>query len=99
MLDTKRLIGEVASRNGIRVEPDDPAFALVTLNQLVLEETARQLREEIRASLGDFEQAVQKVETRAGQVIAERVREAAAQFASQLQSELSAAALKLTEVA
>ena len=29
MQDVKRLISEVAAQNGIRVEPDDPLFALV----------------------------------------------------------------------
>jgi len=32
MQDVKRLISEVAAQNGIRVEPDDPLFALVTIN-------------------------------------------------------------------
>ena len=33
MIDQKQLIGQVAAKNGIRLEPDDPAFALVTLNE------------------------------------------------------------------
>ena len=53
MLDTKRLIAEVAARNGIRVDPDDPAFALVTLVQLVLEESSRQITDDMRASIAD----------------------------------------------
>ena len=39
MPDIQRLIAEVSARHRIRVEPDDPALALVTLNQLVLEES------------------------------------------------------------
>ena len=65
MIDVNRLIGEVAARNGIRVEPGDPAFALVTLNQLVLEETARQLTDEVRSGIAEFTVAVQKTETQA----------------------------------
>jgi hypothetical protein len=61
MLDTKRLIAEVAARNGIRVDPDDPAFALVTLVQLVLEESSRQISDDVRASIAEFERSVQKV--------------------------------------
>jgi hypothetical protein len=30
MPDVKRMISEVAAENGIRVEPGDPLFALVT---------------------------------------------------------------------
>ena len=88
MLDTKRLIAEVAARNGIRVDPDDPAFALVTLVQLVLEESSRQISEDVRASIAEFERSVQKVETRAGRMLAERVKEAAVEFSVQLQQQL-----------
>jgi hypothetical protein len=88
MLDTKRLIAEVAARNGIRIDPDDPAFALVTLVQLVLEESLRQISEEVRANIAEFDRSVQKVETRAGRMLAERVKEAAAEFSAQLQHQL-----------
>jgi hypothetical protein len=69
-VDVEKLIGEVAARNGIRIEPDDPAFALVTLNQLVLEETVRRLVSEIRAATTDFESAVERVQSRAGSMLA-----------------------------
>jgi cytochrome c-type biogenesis protein CcmH/NrfG len=88
MLDTKRLIAEVAARNGIRVDPDDPAFALVTLVQLVLEESSRQISDDVRASIAEFERSVQKVETRAGRILAERVKEAATEFNVHLQQQL-----------
>ncbi len=41
---TARLIGEVASRYGIRLDPDDPAFALVALNELALGGCRRKAR-------------------------------------------------------
>src|SRR3954471_17955819 len=88
MLDTKRLIAEVAARNGIRVDPDDPAFALVTLVQLVLEESSRQITDDVRASIAEFERSMQKVETRAGKLLAERVKEAAHDFSVELQQTL-----------
>ncbi len=85
MLDTKRLIAEVAARNGIRIDPDDPAFALVTLVQLVLEESSRQITDDVRASIAEFERSMQKAEMRAGKVLAERVKEAAHDFTVELQ--------------
>ena len=88
MLDTKRLIAEVVARNGIRIDPDDPAFALVTLVQLVLEESSRQITDDVRSSIAEFERSMQKVETRAGKVLAERVKEAAQEFSLQLQQTL-----------
>ncbi len=77
MLDVKRLIGEVAAQNGIRLEPDDPAFALVTLNQLVLEETAKRLFEQISAILMQFSDGLSKGEHLAGKTLAQEVRAAA----------------------
>ncbi len=69
-MDVEKLIGEVAARNGIRIEPDDPAFALVTLNQLVLEEAVKNLVREIRAATADFESAAERVQSRVGAMLA-----------------------------
>jgi len=74
MIDLRRLIAEVAARNGIRVEPDDPAFALVTLNQLVLEDFITRTDERIRLGIAEFMDAVHKTETRAGKILAAEVR-------------------------
>src|SRR5438034_1188503 len=74
MLDVKRLVSEVAARNGIRIDEDDPAFCLVTLNQLVLEETVTKAAEEIRAASRDFEEAVHKVQARTGVLLGQQVK-------------------------
>jgi integrase len=42
-LNTRRLVGEVASRYGIRLDETDPAFVVVLLSQLALEETSRKV--------------------------------------------------------
>lgn len=68
-MDVKALIGEVAARNGIRLEPGDPAFALVTLNQLVLEEAVRDFVAEIRAATADFETSAERVQSMAGSAL------------------------------
>jgi len=75
MPDVKRLIAEVASRNGIRLDPDDPAFCLVTLNQLVLEEAGEKLAAELRKTTKEFEDAVRKVETRFGGILGNQLKE------------------------
>ena len=43
MPDIKRMISEVAAENGIRIEPGDPLFALVTMNRMVFEEAAQEV--------------------------------------------------------
>jgi hypothetical protein len=98
MIDVHRLIGEVAARNGIRVDPGDPAFALVTLNQLVLEDAVAQIGEHIRGGIAEFTEAVHKTEARAGKILAAEVREAAAEVREQLQQDVEAARLGVREV-
>jgi len=98
MIDVNRLIAEVAARNAIRVEPWDPAFALVTLNELVLEEVARQLTEGVRSGIAEFTAAVQKTETRAGKVLAQQVKEAAAELRRELQQDIESARLRAAEM-
>src|SRR5215469_8647853 len=90
-IDIQRLIGEVAARDGIRVEPGDPAFALVTLNQLVLEDAVKQIGEHIQSGIAEFTEAVQITESRAGKMLAEDVRDAAAQVREELQRDVEAA--------
>src|SRR5262245_49676038 len=89
MPDVKRLIAEVAARNGIRIDPDDPAFCLVTLNQLLLEEAGQQVSEEIRAATKDFQTALTKVEARLGVILARALKEALTSVRSQVESEKS----------
>lgn len=98
MLDVKRLIGEVAARNGIRVESWDPAFALVTLNELVLEEIALRLTEEVHSGIAEFTEAVHKTEAHAGRILAQHVKEAAAELRRELQRDIEDARLKANEI-
>jgi len=85
MLEPKQLIAEVAARNGIRVDEDDPAFCLVTMNQLVLEEAAREIADDIRAATENFERAAEEVQRRAGMALAQAQRDMLASVRSELQ--------------
>jgi hypothetical protein len=84
MVEIKRLIGEVAAQHGIRLEADDPAFALVTLNQLVLEETANRLYDQVSSALQRFTESLSKAEHRAGKALAQEVKTAASEFRHEL---------------
>ena len=68
-----RLIAEVAARHGILLKKDDAAFALVTLNQLVLESAISDFIARTRAVTAEFEAAMGKVQERAGAAIAKEV--------------------------
>ena len=46
--DTQKLIAEVAARHGILLKANDAAFALVTMNQIVLAETLKAAENDIK---------------------------------------------------
>jgi hypothetical protein len=94
MYDVKQLIAAVRARNGIRVEEDDPIFALVTLNELILEQVARRVSDEITTRLVAFNAGMDKTERRAGSLLAQDVKEAGAQMRAELQKDIDAAGMK-----
>ena len=97
MSDVKRLISEVAAENGIRVEPDDPLFALVTINRMVLDEAIQKLQGQIQARIAEFSADLEKAERRAGSILAQKVRESAEQMREVLQNDIHLAGLKARE--
>ena len=75
IIDLKRLAAEVSVQHGIRVDPDDPMMAVVTLNRLVFEQAVGQVLERVQESVRDFETAADKVQVRAGAALAQEVRD------------------------
>jgi hypothetical protein len=98
MLDKDRIIAEVAARNGIRIEVDDPLFALVTVTQLALEDAARDLSERMRESISEFEANVRAVEGRAGRLLAQQARNHGAELKQEVRAEIAAAGVKAREI-
>ena len=80
MDDVKQLIAAVRTRNGIRVEPDDPIFAVVTINDLVLEQVAGVCQKEITTRLVAFNAGMDKTERRAGSLLAQEFLVGSAQL-------------------
>lgn len=76
--DLKRLAAEVSIQHGIRIDPDDPMMAVVTLNRLVFEAAVAKVLERMQAAVRDFEAAGEKVQVRAGGALAQEVRESGA---------------------
>jgi hypothetical protein len=87
-IDLKRLAAEVSVQHGIRIDPDDPMLAVVTLNRLVFEHAVAQVLERMQSSVRDFEAATEKVQVRAGAVLAQEVRNCAVTFKQQLDQAL-----------
>src|SRR6266851_3406423 len=91
--DVKGLIAEVAARHGIALRPDDPVFALVTVNQLVLEQTMAELIGRAQQMTNEFDQAAARVQARAGSVLAAEVRKAGAEIRQVLRQDITAAGI------
>ena len=98
MLDKNRVITEVATKNGIRVGPDDPIFAGVTAMQLGLEETLRDAEGRFKAIISEFESHVRVVERRAGKVLAEQVKEYVGEMRRGLVGDIVSAGMRAREI-
>src|SRR6266705_3314704 len=90
-VDVQRLIGAVAARHGILLKPDDAAFALVTINQLILEEVMSTVLGKVQDAAADFEEAAARVQTRAGSLLASEVKAAAAAIRRELENDIATA--------
>jgi hypothetical protein len=97
-IDMRRLISEVAAQHNLFLKPDDPAIALVTMNKLILYDAMETLHEQIRATIAEFDASISKAEKRAGSILAEKVKESAAQMRQGFENDIHAAGLKAREI-
>jgi dihydropteroate synthase len=72
--DIQKLISEIATRNHILVDRDDPVFAVSTINRYMLDEATERLFERVQVVIKAFEISARAVETHAGQTMAEEMR-------------------------
>ena len=73
-IDTDRLLTEALKKHGIRLDPDDPAVVLVTLNRLVLEDVAESVSADIRKATKEFEAAAGRLQGKVGSSVAVAVK-------------------------
>jgi hypothetical protein len=73
--DLKRLAAEVSAQHGIRIDADDPAMAVVTMNRIVFERSVAQVLERMDAATRSFDEATERLQTRVGGLVAREVRE------------------------
>jgi len=89
--EIKRLAAEVSVQHGIRIDPDDPIMAVVTLNRLVLEATLAEGVTSIRKMAAELNDAAARLQVRAGSTVAQEVRECVAAIRSELQRDIDQA--------
>jgi hypothetical protein len=96
--DRKNFSGEIAARYGIRIDENDPAFVVVTLNQLALAQEIAELMKEIDLRLKDFEVTVHRTEALAGKHLAIECREHVTNIRTVLQGDILAAGISAREL-
>ncbi len=73
-VDIDQLLAEAVKKHGIRLDPNDPAVVLVTLNRLVLEDAARAISADVRQATREFEEAAVRVQSGFGKALADALR-------------------------
>lgn len=57
----KALIGEVATRHGVTLHSDDPAFVLVTVNLLVQDQAIVELVQRVEETITEFDRWAERL--------------------------------------
>jgi hypothetical protein len=96
--DYKRLAAETSVQHGIRVDPDDPMMAVVTLNRLVLDSAVNEAAERVCRAASTFNDAAERLQLRAGSAAARELRECAVAVRQELVRETANFAARATEL-
>jgi hypothetical protein len=89
--DIRRLVREIAARRGIRMSIDDPALTIVTLNQLLIEEAFQAVGSKVCEAIERIDKTGEKVQTRAGSILAQEVRLCAGAIRQELHDDIDLA--------
>ncbi len=73
-IEVERMLAEAVAKHGIRLDPQDPAVVLVTLNRLALEDAAKSVSADIRQATREFEEAADRIQGRFGAAVAAAVK-------------------------
>jgi len=96
--EIEHLIAEVAKNHQIALAPDDAIFAAVTLNKLVLKHTVDKTMKAMQETLAKFETSVLKAEHRAGEVLAQQVKESVDALRESIRADIGQATIEAGEL-
>ena len=97
-VDTKRLSGEVAARHGLLIREDDPAMALVTMNEIVLEQVLSEAELRLRGLFAEAEKGQKRSQQDTLGWVQEEMGRTASAFRVQLQRDIDAGRLQAREL-
>jgi hypothetical protein len=96
--DIQRLITEVATRHHILLKPDDAAFAIVTMNRLILEESLETIRARLIEERALFQGVGIDYQKRAVSILSAEVYKSATAIRQEIQRDVEDAKLEATEI-
>jgi hypothetical protein len=97
-VDAKKLISEVAARHGVLIREDDPAMALVTMSEIVLEEALRKAEVRLGAVLAEAENRQKGLQQEAVSWVQEEIGRAGSTLRAQIQRDIDGARLQAREL-
>lgn len=97
-IDAKKLTSEVAARHGLLIREDDPAMALVTMSEIVLEEALRKAEVRLGAVLSEAENRQKRLQQEAVMWVQEEIGRAGSALRVQLQRDIDGGRLQAREL-
>lgn len=97
-VDAKKLTSEVAARHGVLIREDDPAMALVTMSEIVLEEALRKAEVRLGAVLAEAENGQKRLQQEAVSWVQEEIGRAGSALRAQIQRDIDGARLQAREL-
>jgi hypothetical protein len=97
-VDTKKLTSEVAARHGLLIRDDDPAMALVTMSEIVLQQVLEQAEIRLRTLLSEAEIGQKRLQQETLVWVQDEIGHAGGALRVQLQRDIDAGRLQAKEL-
>lgn len=97
-IDAKKLTAQVAARHGLLIREDDPAMALVTMNEIVLEQVLENAQVGLRGILSEAEKGQKRWQQEAAVWVQEEIGRAGSALRVQLLRDIDAGRLQAKEL-
>jgi hypothetical protein len=97
-VDTKKLTSEVAARHGLLIRDDDPAMALVTMSEIVLQQVLERGEIRLRALLSEAEIGQKRLQQETLVSVQDEIGHAGGTLRAQLQHDIDTGRLQTKEL-
>ena len=97
-VDAKKLTAQVAARHGLLIREDDPAMALVTMSEIVLEQALENAQVGLRGILSEAEEGQKRSQQETAVWVEEEIRRSGSALRVQLLRDIDAGRLQAKEL-